>query len=209
VVQGDLQPLSKLHNLVHFSWLLRRDDLRQVAEQEWTEAMLQEAQQWASAVEQQVQQSMLPSWTQLTHLFLDVEMDRGFLQAVADHCPHLKRLGCSTLSIKESQPQIKLPSLLSLSLLFILTGGHWRPNPVPVSSYAALRAPLLQVVVTAATDGYQELATVTQLQGCLHEGSMLLRSHRLESAAYVPHMVPHWAYAGTGGSNQPPSFERC
>jgi hypothetical protein len=209
VLQGDLQPLSKFQKLDGFIWMLNRDDLRQVAKQEWTEAMLQEAQQWAPGVKQQVQQFMLPSWTKLIRLFLDVEMHRGFLQTLATHCPQVEALGCSTLSIKESQPQIQLLRLHYLSLLFNLTGGRWYPNPLPVSSYAALRAPLLVEIYTAGKGNQRHYTTVSELQGCLQETGALLKSYKLSLLLVFQNLVSHWAHAGAGGSNQPPASERC
>jgi hypothetical protein len=176
-----------------------------VTQHNWTEDMLQEARQWSSGVKQEVQQFMIPCWTKLTVLWLDVEMDRGFLQAVADHCPHLEALACSTLSIKESQPQIKLPSLLALSLFFNLRGGCWHPNPVPVTSYAALSAPRLEEIYTVGKSSQRYYATVSHLQLCLYEGLTMLKSHKLSLLLVSSTSMSHWAHAGAGGSNRSPS----
>jgi hypothetical protein len=98
-------------------------------------------------LKQAVQQWLAPSWSSLRHLHLDIEMDRGFLQAVASHCPHLEFLGCSTLSIKESQPQIQLPSLGGLSFNLLMTAAAWKL--VPVAAYAALQAPVLEMITSS------------------------------------------------------------
>jgi hypothetical protein len=175
VLQGDLQPLSQLQNLRMFCWASKDDDLSMVAGTEgWTEAMIQEARQWSHGVKQAVQQWLAPTWSKLTELRLDVEMDRATLQAIASHCPQLQYLGCSTLSIKESQPQIQLPSLLGLLVTFNLPGAPWyAPNPVPVSAYAALKAPLLEVIITAGPGGHRRYATVSEL----HVNSTMPKSY--------------------------------
>jgi hypothetical protein len=151
VLTGDLQPLSEFQKLEILLWELKGEMLVQ---QDWTPLLRLQARQWSRTASQAVQQWLAPSWSSLKHLHLDIEMDRATLQAVASHCPRLEHLGCSTLSIKESQPQIQLPSLRHLSFTFNMTGGTWKL--VPVAAYAALKAPVLEMM-TYCQDGMGEL----------------------------------------------------
>jgi hypothetical protein len=131
VLQGDLQPMSKLQQLEVVNWQIRGEPVKQ---QGWTLGMLQEAQRWSHRVTQSVQQRLAPSWSSLKYLHLDIEMDRATLQAVANHCPQLQHLGCSTLAIKESQPQIQVPSLRRLSITFHMSPISWEPPCVSLRS---------------------------------------------------------------------------
>jgi hypothetical protein len=148
VLLGDLQPLSQLHNLAVFDWRLVDDAQQPPALEDWPEPMQQEVEQWSHNLGQAVQQWLAPSWAHLKYLHLDVDMDRATLQAVAIHCPQLKNLGCSTLAITQSHPQIQLSSLRTLMLTFNLDGGPGQGTPVPVSAFAALKAPALKDVGT-------------------------------------------------------------
>jgi hypothetical protein len=91
-------------------------------------------------------------------------MDRATLQLVASHCPHLEYLGCSTLSIKESQPQIQLSSLRRLSFTFNMTSGAW--EEVPVAAYAALKAPALELVTNCIWGTEYSYTNVGHPLGC-------------------------------------------
>jgi hypothetical protein len=172
VFKGDLQPLSTLQNLVVFDWRLKGG---LIIQHDWTEASCQQAQRWSHTVQQAVQQWLAPSWTKLTSLHLDTEMDRATLQTVASHCPQLVCLGCSTLCVKESQPQIQLPSLRGLAFTFNMTGGTCS-TPVPVSTYAALRTPVLEEICIVEEGKPYVHATVSS--GTALSGWLMLNSCR-------------------------------
>jgi hypothetical protein len=162
VLEGDLQPLSKLQKLAGVNWQLEGG---LVVPQDWTASLRRQARQWSHTVKQAVQQWLAPSWCSLKHLHLDIEMDRATLQAIANHCPQLAYLSCSTLYVKESQPPIQLSSLCGLTFTDNLTRGTC-PTPVPVSSYAALNAPLLEMITIADIDEHRLIANVGHFRAC-------------------------------------------